>query len=838
MTADTVLLTLEGHFSIFCLFLISPPHEGHLVSDQGETQFREELHRKAEEMKRRSFEEESRRIAREADERARENTKNRLAEDSQAYSKKLREAQEERQRQETALKTQEEAILGRIRKEASKKIEARKRQEQERLRKEQEEKRQAEEAERLRREEELRIAAEKDRARREEERAKILEAEKKRADEERHRKEDEIRRKTEERQRKEEEARAQGREREERIKSLIARAEVFFGDGDFEHASVEVAKALVNDPANARALELERQIKEAQGEKTGGEKGADKPKKELRPLHVAGAPITPRKKAYASAMMIVAVIAILVVSILVILELRKTGPVTTVAIAVFPLTSPSDVLEDKILGSSLGEVTAAGLRNYKSFVVMDFASAYPLAQKAQEPDQAAFHLGYRYALQGTLFRTATGFAINVKLIDSVRNPVWSQHFETPAESLAVVGEQIPIQLAAALGSEPAERPAGFTPYRGRTSTEAYTLYMRGLEILHRPTPEGTRNALELFREAIGQDDQFAEALAAAGSALAMRVERDWDRSDSAFSQAKDFATRAISVDPTSGEGYRVLGTILSEHNENGAAIAAIDTALRYSPKSGTILLSRAKVLLKVGKYKDALAVLGKAYSIDPCDPDLLQTYAVAHQLAGRIRDGGTYSVSAAQWVDDLNTYLIGPFADAVVLDPDLSLTQSERVAAACQARLQNDPGDYATMYRLARLLQVTGKPLDASALLSKAETVLRAVVQKDPKDVRALMYLALTLTRQGKFPEATELASKAEKTGKDIPEVKYRIAQMYSLQMYSLKEKKVDEKAKENALQALHDAASQSYRFDEIASADFYNLYELPEFRTAIEQAM
>jgi tetratricopeptide (TPR) repeat protein len=242
--------------------------------------------------------------------------------------------------------------------------------------------------------------------------------------------------------------------------------------------------------------------------------------------------------------------------------------------------------------------------------------------------------------------------------------------------------------------------------------------------------------------------------------------------------------------------------------------------------------------MRVGKYKDALSVLGKAYALDPFDPDLLQAFAVAHQLAGTIRDGRIYSLSAARWAEDSTAYLVGPFADAVVLDPDLSLTQSDRVIAACRDQLRADPGDYATMYRLARLLQVTGKPLDAAALLAKSETILRAAVQHDPRNAGAMMYLALTLTRQGKFPEAAQLALKAEKTWPDNPEIKYRIAQMYTLQMYSQKEKKIDEKAKENALQALRDAVKLSYRFDELASADFYNLLDQPEFRSAIEQPM
>lgn len=801
------------------------------MPDHTETQFKEELKRRAEEVKRRTFEDESRKIGAEADERAKLSTQVRLADDSQAYARRLREAQEERRQKEAALKTQEEEVLAKLRKEAAKKTEARTREEEERKRREDEEKKRLEDAEKLRREEALRIAAEQEQTRREGEYARTLDIEKRRSEEER------IRRDSE-RQRKEEEVRDHAREREERIRSLIAKAEVFYTEGDYEHASVEVAKALVNDPANPGALELERRIKETQGRKAEGPEGAGKRAKKARRFRVESPPITGRKKRYASALMISAVFALLVVSILVILELRKSTSTQTFTIAVLPWSSPSGVLEENIIGSSLAEVTAAGLRNYSSLVVMDFASAYRLAHHTSEPDQAAFHLGFRYAVMGTVNRSATGFSIAVKLTDSLRNAVWSRRFETPAESLAIVSAEIARQLAADLGSGLLEKPAGFAELRGPSDAVAYVLYLRGLEMLHRSTQEGTQNALVLLQEAIRQDGKFPEALAATGSVLAMRAERGWDASDSGLSRAKQFAIRAIMLEPSGSEGYLALGHVLLQQREYRTALAEIDTALRYSPKSGTILLSRAKALLQLGEYKEAIATLGRAYDLDPRDPDLLQTFGVAHQLGGTIRQGTIYHLTAVQCVDDSAAYLLGPFADAVVLDPDLSNSQSDRVAAAFRARLRAQPADYATMYRFARLLQVTGKALDAGNLLGKAETLLRSEIQRSPKDASAMMYLALTLTRQGKFPEGADLGLKAAALGKGIPEVKYKLAQLYSLQMYSQKEKKIDDKAKENALQALREAVALSYRLDELASADFYNLFEQPEFRTAIERAM
>ncbi len=801
------------------------------MSEQDEVQFKEELKRKVEETKRRSFEDESRKIAREAEERALQAIKARSAEEAQSNSRRLHDAQEERRRQEASLKSQEEEVIRKLRTEAAKKTEARNRQEQELRRKEEEERKRHEEAERLQK-------VEEERARREEERRKIVEAERKRADAERQKKEAEARKKEDERIRKEEESKLQAREREERIKSLVARAQVFFEDGDLEHASVEAAKALVNDPNHSGALELERQIKEAQGKKAEEAAGARKKGRKARPLHHEQPPITSRRKPYAPAMMMGAFIAIIIVSVLVVLELKKSSSSSVMSVAVLPWKSQSDDADEKVLGSSLAEETSGRLREFKSIIIMDFASAYSIAQGAREPEQAAFRLGFRYAVAGTITKSPHGYAFGVTLVDSARNTLWTGKFEVAPESLAIVSRELSRQIASELGSGPVESQAGFAPVRLLPNPDAYALYLHGLELLHRCTKESTQDALGLFRQAIQQDGSFAEAMAAAGNVVAGRVERGWDDNDSSLAQAKEFAVQSLSLDPSISDGYRALGNVLSQRKDFRRALSEFDTAEQYSPKSGKLLADRARALLQVGQYQDAVTMLGRAYELSPRDPDLLLTYAVAQRLNGAARQASSYQLIALQCAGDSAGYLLGPFADAVMLDPELSGMQSDRVAAAFRLRLRAKPDDYESMYRYARLLQVTGKATQAGDLLSKAESVLRAELKKNPKNARAMIYLALTLTRQGKYGETSDLALKAAALEKRNAEVRYRTAQMYSLQMYSLKEKKIDPKAKENALQALRQAVGLGYRLDELANADFYNLSDQPEFKTTIEQTL
>src|SRR2546422_6624927 len=138
--------------------------------------------------------------------------------------------------------------------------------------------------------------------------------------EEKLRRASEDRRKEGDRKRREEEALDLAREREERIETLISHAEVLFDEGDYVHASVEVAKALVNDEKNARALDLEKRIKETQ-RKRADEVIEHRPRKQ-RIKREETAPIAGKRKPIAPALMIAAVLALLVVRIVGLIELK------------------------------------------------------------------------------------------------------------------------------------------------------------------------------------------------------------------------------------------------------------------------------------------------------------------------------------------------------------------------------------------------------------------------------------------------------------------------------------------------------------------------------------
>jgi hypothetical protein len=214
------------------------------VSEMNEQARMEEVTKRAEEVKKNTIEEEARRIDSEIDGRARELFQTIRKKEEQYFGEQLERARAERDNEIETLRVFEDEQRKRIESVIQKKGNER-RQEIERRRKA------AEEEDRKRLEELSRIKAEEER--------RLREIERKQKEEEQQRKRDELQKRLAEEQRHQEE------ERQERITSLIHNAQELLNTGNYELARVEVAKALVNDPANQSALELELRIKEAQG---------------------------------------------------------------------------------------------------------------------------------------------------------------------------------------------------------------------------------------------------------------------------------------------------------------------------------------------------------------------------------------------------------------------------------------------------------------------------------------------------------------------------------------------------------------------------------------------
>ncbi|HZY10734.1 MAG TPA: tetratricopeptide repeat protein [Bacteroidota bacterium] len=793
------------------------------MSEEDDKKRLEEIQRRAEELKRRAFEEEAQRLDEETEKRGQDLANLRRKKDDHIYKEQLKEAEEERKKQEGEILRREEEVKQRL--------------EEERQKKEEEQRREEELQRRILEEEEARRRQEEEQRRREEEVRRRIEEEERHREELLRKEEEERQRKEEERRREEEEIRLQElarnrgeEERQERIQTLISNAEFFFSSGNYENAQVEIAKALVNDPINPEALELEQKIKDAlnkQQEVAIEEKA--KPKEQLTPQFIKEPKKEKKEKREKKPLptgLIIGVVAGLLIIGITAYFITKTQEVS-IKLAVLPLISSTNTSEEKMIGVSLSAEITDRLLHLKPQIALGYSSVYRLSERVPDPAQSIFGLGYSHILKGTISRTSAGLGITLKLVDSLGNVSWTREYEKKDAGIEELPDEISRQVLTSLGIQSESVSPSQKLHKSGTQWESYRLYLLGMEKFYEHTPQSMESASILFQQAYQKDDKFAEALAAAASVSASQIENGWLSGNVYLDRAKLLAEKAITTNRSLSEGYCALGRILTLQKNYRLASEKFDTALSLSPQGNEIYFHKAKLFMQLGRYSDALEALSRAYELNPRDTDILTTLAYAHQLNGDPRSAMNYHEMVRSLVSDSTEYVVGPFAEIILFDPALSMSMNSRIMAAFERRLKTNPKDYVTLYHRVRHLQSTGKSSDASSLLVSLENFLREELRIRPKNVSAMMYLALTYTREGKYPEALSSAKKALELEGKTAELQYKVAQMYAVQ-----------KKRDEAVNALREAVAIHHHFDELTNADFYNIYDLPEFRSAIKDTL
>ena len=782
----------------------------------------EEVKQQAEELKRRAYEEEIRRLEKEEEQRASELVQKELSDDAEVLQVKKREIDAQEKHSELTMKAAEDEVQRVLDLERQKRLEQRRREEAELKRREQEERRRDEEQ---KAQEELsRRRAEEDLSRRESEEKLKQEAEKKRSElESLRREQDKLRREN---------------DRQERIKSLLKTAESFYASADYEHAAIEVAKALVNDPTHPDILALERKIKDAQGTTTPAiiEKKPVPQSKEIQKT-IAEKKGQQQERPKIFRYITYGVFAALIVSsVFLFLHYKKQFFPTPIRIAVLPWSLASNSEEDNLITTGLASEITREFQELRQVLVLGSASISRALDARKNPDQVAEYLGSPYIIQSSFSRSGENFFTNIQLVDSAGKILWSQQYIRPSSFLAELPRDVFTDISKALNeltSEPLTvRPIISAP----TSGEVYIHYLKGLAWYRSMSSENTERARVSFLHATELDSQFAAGYAYAAQAILRQLEHGWDTSVSSLRIAKRLAEQALVLDTSLGNAHCALGKVLTLQGEYDLAQMQLDRAFDQVPRSSDVLIAKAYQYFRTGLYNEVMDVLARAFEADPLNAEVLTSYALLHQLTGTSRQGMMYHEKLLQIISDSTSYLVGPIADAILSDPGLLLSYHSRVTAAFEQRLQADSTDARTLYNFARMMQVSGQAAEAASLFLKLELLLQAQLKNNAHDARFMILYAKTETRLGKFADASDWLNRALKVDPTNYETRYGIAQIYSLQMYSQKNRAIDEKKKNDALQALRQAISRSYRLDKLTDGDFYNLYELPEFRSVLRE--
>jgi adenylate cyclase len=310
------------------------------------------------------------------------------------------------------------------------------------------------------------------------------------------------------------------------------------------------------------------------------------------------------------------------------------------SIAVLPFVDMSANQDQEYFADGVTEELLNRLSQIQSLHVAARTSSFAFKGRNEDIAEIGRRLRVQAVLEGSIRREGDRLRITAQLIDARTGyHLWSENYDREGGGVFAIQDEISRSIVEALQLQisPVE-VAG----PGTVDTRAHDLYLQGLALLRRRSPQSLRDALARFEAAVAEDSSYAHAWAGMAQTFALLP----TLADYSFEEALDrgsmAAARAIELDATLAEAHGALGQIAQTFEwDLPGAERAYRRAVRFNPAFATGHQWYAETLLMLGQPAEAEAAIAQALELDPLAPAALAVQGYIALVRGRTAEAIT-----------------------------------------------------------------------------------------------------------------------------------------------------------------------------------------------------
>ena len=292
------------------------------------------------------------------------------------------------------------------------------------------------------------------------------------------------------------------------------------------------------------------------------------------------------------------------------------------SIAVLPLTTVGGDSTQEYFADGMADELANALGKLPGLKVAARTSSYAFkGRRDLDVKDVARKLGVDVVLQGSVRRAGDRMRVSVQLTDAKAGvELWSNTYDRETKDAFAVQDSITQamvrQLALSLGAGSlAATRAGRT-----TNPEAHDLYLRAQTVSMQGTEGALRRAIDLFRQALAKDPEYAQADAAIAFQY-MSLADAFMPSNIAYDSSRTAARRALARDSLVGDARALLAfSNLALDWDFARNDSALRDAAAREPNSAATQILYAVYLCTIGRVTEGLTVAGSAVKLDPLNP--------------------------------------------------------------------------------------------------------------------------------------------------------------------------------------------------------------------------
>ena len=291
----------------------------------------------------------------------------------------------------------------------------------------------------------------------------------------------------------------------------------------------------------------------------------------------------------------------------------------TGSIAVLAFANMSADEENEYFCDGLAEELLNALSKIDGLKVAARTSAFTFKGKDVNVSEIGRRLGVNTVLEGSVRKAGNRLRISVQLVNAADGyQLWSERYDREMRDIFDVQDEIALAVVGALklklfGDEKAAVLKHYTD-----NAEAYELYLKGRFFWGKVSPAGFEKAIDFFNQAIAAEPGFALAYAGLADSYAILSQVSAIPVRETMPRAKEYAEKALSLDPGLAEAHTSLGLVLMDYDYDFAgAETHFREAIRLNPSNSTSHQLYGQLLSELGRHEEAAAEHRRALKVDP-----------------------------------------------------------------------------------------------------------------------------------------------------------------------------------------------------------------------------
>jgi TolB-like protein/Tfp pilus assembly protein PilF len=310
------------------------------------------------------------------------------------------------------------------------------------------------------------------------------------------------------------------------------------------------------------------------------------------------------------------------------------------SIAVLPFANLTPEAGADYFSDGLTEELIHLLTRIPRLRVVAWTSMSQLRGREQDLAGIRHELKVATVLRGSVRRTSTRVRVTAQLIDTESgNYLWSEAYDRQLENVLAIQEEMARAIVDTLQLTLAWRGDAALAWRDGAAPRApdlrcYNLCLQGRFHANKRTPDGLRQSVLCFEQAIAADDRSAIAYAGLADSYSLLTELGFLDPVEATPKARAAAEKALTMDPGSAEAHVSLAFVRSLFEWDWAGAETLyRRAIALNPG-----YSRARhwfgtdFLALLGRFDEALPEIRMAHHLDPLSPILVESFGYMKML--------------------------------------------------------------------------------------------------------------------------------------------------------------------------------------------------------------